>query len=234
MKTGRAVLLATVAVLVLLPGVALAGGNGNPNPRVLPPNSTPYGKSLGEWGGAWWNWALQFPAAQCPLLDPDGSQALNGQSGPVYFLAGTFGWDVERTVTIPTGKALLIPLYNWLFWVPEDGPDEATIRAMANAGVDDAAVLECKVDGVPLINPWAYRAESPPGGFVLHVPPGSVLTDFGYDPGDRYPAVTDGYWLMLTPLPPGEHVIWWHAVAGDPPYFELAVTYNLTVLPGGK
>ncbi len=224
-------LFMSVVVLSLVMSAAYAG---NPNPRVLPPNSTAYGQSLGEWADDWWNWALQFPAAQCPLLDPDGSQALNGQSGPVYFLAGSFGGDVVRTVTIPSGKALLYPLVNYVFWVPEDGPDEATVRALANAGIDETSVLECSVDGVPLGNLSAYRAESPPGGFVLHIPPGSVLTDFGYDPGDRYPAVSDGYWLMLPPLPVGEHVIESYAALGDPPWFELHVTYYLTVAPGGK
>ena len=34
------------------------------------------------------------------------------QSGPVWFLAGTFGGKAERTCTIPSGKAILFPPIN--------------------------------------------------------------------------------------------------------------------------
>ena len=89
------------------------------------------------------------------------------------------------------------------------------------------------IDGVPVIDPWQYRAESAAFSLVLS----DVLADFGYPPGPRSPNVADGYWIMLRPLATGEHTIRFTSAAsysiadGDPfdQEFELDVTYNLTV-----
>ncbi len=57
------------------------------------------------------------------------------------------------------------------------------------------------------------------------------MTDFGVPPGLRFPAVADGYWIGLKPLPAGEHTIVFQAIVGDPlaPDFDLKLTYHLTV-----
>ena len=44
-------------------------------------------------------------AAQSPIGDPTGALGGRNQHGPVWFLDGTFGGSVERTVTIPAGAA---------------------------------------------------------------------------------------------------------------------------------
>ena len=43
--------------------------------------------------------------------------------------------------------------------------------------------------------------------------------------------VTDGYWILLSPLPPGPHTIFIRGVIdfGGGNTFEVEVTYNLTV-----
>ncbi len=230
-----AVLAAALGVMSFHAATTQAG-NGNPNPGVLPPHSQAFGATYGDLAGAWWNWALQFPLGEDPITDDTGEDGDQGQSGPVWFLAGTFGATAERTLTVPAGKALFVPLVNSVWWVPEDGPDEDAVRAGAASSIDTTSVLECTVDGVPLQGLFGYRAASPEGGFVLHIPEGSLATAWGYAPGDRDPAVADGYWLLLAPLSAGEHVIWFHAVKGDPddPIFELEVTYHLTVVGGHK
>jgi len=68
----------------------------NPNPGVLPPHAKPLGKTYGEWGDIWWNWAVQSPSATNPQLDPTGEDCDVGQSGQVWFLAGVFGGDRQR------------------------------------------------------------------------------------------------------------------------------------------
>ena len=37
----------------------------------------------------------------------------------------------------------------------------------------------------------------------------------GFEPGDRFPAVVDGYWILLKPLPPGLHTVTFSADFGD-------------------
>ena len=65
---------------------ALAGSNGNPG--VLPVGSSPHGKTYGEWSAEHWKWTFSFPVDHHPQTDTADCSA--GQSGPVWFLGGTF------------------------------------------------------------------------------------------------------------------------------------------------
>lgn len=113
------VLLVAVSSLRSLP--ALAAGR-NMNPGVMPPQSAAFGKSYAEWGAAWWQWELNAPIDNNPILDTTGEFANFAQQGPVFFLAGSFGEEVVRYVTMPTGKALFFPVANWILTYPEDVP----------------------------------------------------------------------------------------------------------------
>jgi len=232
MYNKRSFLVLAAAVLTVA-ALALAG-TGNPNPRVLPPQSDPFGKTYGEWSGAWWQWAFSIPAWENPVLDLTGEYAAVGQSGPVWFLAGTFGGTAERTVTVPPGKALFFPIYNYV-WVnmPEygDGPwspeQEAFARQLSKDQVDNApAPLACNIDGYEVADITAYRCQTPSGeAYMVTLPEDSLWSIYGVLPGTYGPSVDDGYYLMLAPLPAGTHTI--HFSAGE----YLDVTYHLTVQP---
>jgi hypothetical protein len=58
------------------------------------------------WAQTWWQWVLSIPNTQVanPLFDPNGNSAAIGNTGPVFFLVGTFGGSATRTITIPFGK----------------------------------------------------------------------------------------------------------------------------------
>ena len=199
---------------------------------VIPPGDVPFGQTYGEWGGDWWNWAVQEPNATSPLTDDTGEDAGRNQAGPVWFLAGNFGGTSVRDITVPEGKALFFSVINAAWWTPEDGATEAEVRAAANASIDAVSVLWASVDGVQVLDLPSLRAESPAGGFVLNVPAGSILDEFGgAAPGDHDPTVADGFWVMLEPLPVGNHVINFVGAVGNPmaPDFELDVTYNIFV-----
>jgi len=109
MKKNSLWTLILVVVVVTLPLSAMAE---NPNPGVLPPHSHTYGKTLGEWSAAWWQWAAGIPAENNPLRDETGEDCGIDQSGKVWFLGGTQGGAVERECTVPPGKALLFPVLN--------------------------------------------------------------------------------------------------------------------------
>jgi hypothetical protein len=63
---------------------------------------------------------------------------------------------------------------------------------------------------------------------VLHLPIGAIIDQLFGISGDLAPAVADGFWIMLAPLPVGEHVIHFR---GATPDFETEVIYDLTVAP---
>ena len=209
---------------------AEVGGQGNPG--VLPPNSSVLGKSYGEWGAEWWKWAVSIPLAINPMNDQTGANAAQGQSGSVWFLAGTFCPDLgqcnlataTRTCTVPAGKALFFPVLNGECSTYEgNGTTYGELLACARGSGDIATGLECDVDGVPIKNLEAYRATS--GLFTWGPLPGGNI--FGAPAGLTSPAVQDGYYIMLAPLPPGSHTI--HFAGAFDGFFALDVTYHLQI-----
>jgi len=223
------VTLALVLGLVMPTSTHPAQAQGNPNPGVIP-NNTQY-RTL---SAKWWQWVISIPAATNPLLDATGANCAQGQSGPVWFLAGSTGDTVTRTCTVPIGKQLFFPLLNIIFGSgvfdcdptnPGVPCDVDTLRAGAAGAMDNLLLLEARVDGRELQNLSAYRAQSPV--FSITVPPDPI---FGLPlTGTFTPQVSDGYWLMLAPLPPGNHTIHFKATASFG--FTVEVTYNLTITP---
>jgi hypothetical protein len=233
-------LLALLGALIVAAGIPFAapavGESPNLNPKILPINSMPYGMSYGAWAGAWWRWCYSIPAAVNPVQDQTGENAAIGQSGPVFFLAGTFGGPAERTVTVPAGKALFFPILNYVWinvpelgdnpWSPEQ---EAFARALVAGIMDLATNMTCQIDGRPVLNIDAYRCETPPGEDYM-----VTLPDFSNAwpilPAGTYgPCVDTGYYLMLAPLAAGKHTIHFTGELTTDPPFSLEVTYHLTV-----
>jgi hypothetical protein len=247
---------ATAVVTALLLTTAFGTlAQRNPNPTIAPPHSTPYGHTYGEWGALWWRWLYSIPFDMNPAADTTGEFAAVGQKGPVWFLAGvTVTGTVTRTVEVPAGKALFFPVINSV-WVTTCNGEPRTkegIRALpyVTPFIDAATGLAAEIDGVPVQDLGQYRAESPlfctslayygvttpeeleAAGFCAPGESNPNCTDLPnpeehFGPTDGFgPAMTDGYWLMLSPLNHGQHTIHLTAASGD---FSLDVTYHLTV-----
>lgn len=238
----RGLLSSLLAAALLACGFVSVAADRNAstgNPGVLPPQSNPHGKTYGEWAAAWWQWVLSIPADRNPLTDSTGEFAGEGQDGPVWFVAGTFADSVERSFDVPAGKALFIPVFNWIFGsgvfdcdptVPGVPCVVCDLQDLAAANTETAQILDVSIDGVPLKDVAQYRASSP-GPFSIVYPEDSVV---GVPAGVYFPQVTDGYWLMLAPLSVGTHEIRLHVVAPDTIYgdYEFDVIHHVTVTPG--
>ena len=88
---------------------------------------------------------------------------------------------------------------------------------------------EITVDGVNIGNLDSFRFQSPL--FNLTFPENNIA---GIAP-QTTKAVSDGFWILLEPLPPGRHEIHSKAALGDPTAigttnFALDVRYLLTVV----
>ncbi len=213
--------------MILCAGLMLLAGADNAQAGFVAPGSVVEGKTIAEWTGEWWNWLVKEPFETNPAADPTGAFANRNQSGPVFFVAGSFGGPTdERSFTVSAGKYLLVPLVNYVFWAPEDGADEAAIRAVAASNVDSVTNPYFEIDGVSLPNPLDYREASPAGGFTLFDSP--LLQQIGLPAMDRL-AVADGYWVMLEPLSVGTHTL--RFGGAQPGQFENNVVAHITVTP---
>lgn len=205
------------------------------NPGVYPPSAVPYGRTYGEWGDEWWKWVLGIPAADNPLLDDTGAKAGVDQSGPVWFLVGSGGTSTERTCTVPAGKALFFPMLNWIGWIGTDADTVEGLRAIGKEFANHVTELEAVVDGTALQGLFNFRFHSPSSFYFTSV---DFLGTIGYPAGlDGVPheSYAEGFWVMLEPLPPGDHVIRfggktvYPATYPSTQVFEVTATYHLTV-----
>jgi hypothetical protein len=238
------ILILASCVVVVLGTLAPAALAKNPNPRVIPLNAMTAGMSYGDWGAKWWQWAASPPKDVNPMNDPTGTFAANGQSGKVWFLAGTteafptgpdtFIGKAERSVTVPLGKMIFFPIINLECSTAEgNGATEAELVASCDYFIGHMTPLKATVDGRELRSLTSYRAVSPM--FVLSWPANDV---WGLGLGDvTTNSVADGWWIMLAPLSRGKHVIHWEGsfifstANGDPWNYEMTqdITYHLTV-----
>jgi hypothetical protein len=219
-------------MLLLTSGVQAQAGN--PNPGVLPPNSTPQGETYGEWSSKWFKWAYEPPPSSSPVLDTTGANCAVGQTGHVWFLAGTFFPPgppaVVRFCTIPAGQMLFFPVGNG-FCAGDGFPDGFYgERACATANAQTLTGFKAEVDGVSIkglegdVVDNYYRALTPKPGFDLVLGADNI---FGAPAGTYSPGAGDGVYLMLAPLTPGNHTIHFHAdiKSGG----QIDATYYLTV-----
>jgi len=226
------------------------GGTAS-NARVIPPQAHPHGGTYDEWAAAWWQYMLSVPVSQNPLLDDTGANCAVSQTGHIFFLAGTLGGTAVRTeCVIPTGVMLFLPILNSLCTNEPPPltptPDLAPCAAFTIDLVTDLAV---EIDGAPVGDLTRFRAAAPAFGLTLPednlldlffgpVPAGSCFPDPDVGACVPWVAATDGYWVMLPPLPPGEHTLHISAAVHHPEIgldFVVDVTFApLTVAPRGE
>jgi hypothetical protein len=214
-----------VATLVLIPSALFAGIPGphtvakaagaGAKANELPIGSKPHGKSYEQWSVLWWQWFLPLTAAQfnaCSI----------GQSGPVAFL---LAGPLSCTGSVQPGTALFFPIANIecsnLEPAPFHGDTPAERAACAASFLSIVGTIGVTIDGVPVRHPTSFHALSP--DFSFKVGPDNV---FGIPCSGECSGLSsgDGYYLMLTPLPPGDHTI--HITATG---FGLDTTFNLRV-----
>src|SRR5206468_1694663 len=147
--------------------------------------------------------------------------------------------DVTRDeCTVPAGKSLFFPLLNFVdLHVPGDGLDTPElVRQDLLSLIGPVIELHASVDGVsvgaidPETTPFRACAGGDPACAAAYrvILPGHNL--FGIDAGVYFPAVADGFYLLLEALPAGRHTINFGGTgtfAGSE--FSQEITYHLTV-----
>lgn len=196
-------------------------------PIVVAPGSTVEGKTIAEWTADWWQWAFGQSTPSDAFTDATGEYADVGQSGPVWFIAGTTGGTATRTFDVPSDRYLLFPLVNVV--VSEfdfiGTVTEAQLRAAAASVIDGVDSLLAAIDGVSITDPFSYREASPL--FSLEA---ATDNPFGAPAGSLGNAVSDGFWIMLEPLGLGTHTIEFGGTISGAG-FSVEVTDTITGVP---
>jgi hypothetical protein len=244
-RTGLAAMVAVlVALLVGAPTTASAQTAGF---TIIQPqdSAAQTGKTYGAWSAAWWQYVLSKSVndPNNPLLDATGKGcgASQPDSRPVLFLVGVAGSGTATRdeCTVTAGRVLFFPLVNFVdIHVAGDGLDTPELlRQDLLSLIGPITELHASVDGVSVSNltpkttPYRACAGGDPtcaAAFSVTLP-GQNL--FGAPAGEYAPAVSDGFYLMITPLSSGTHTINFGGkgfFAGSK--FSQEITYHLTVL----
>jgi len=250
--------IVTNIAMVATNACARSGGDDGDKPLVfdrnhshgvIPPQAKLQGKSYGDWGAEWFKWAVSFPYDQNPFIELTGQYQSLHQKGPVWFLGG--GGDGERSLNIPAGKFIFFPVVNLINDYPCPDPtfhpapgqtmeDFLTFGTGTILGATDYIdpwvatdnTMSVKVDGVEVKNLRNYRGLSRLTKFKAD--PSEVALDSCMT-GTEQDMVSDGFWIMLAPLKPGNHTIKLDVVPStlNNPWFDwgfyIHATYHVKV-----
>lgn len=194
---------ALVVALALFSGIV---GASRAAVIVESPHATVAGKTIGAWSAGWWQWAAAMAPPGDSFSDTTGEFANVNQRGPVFFLAGSPGGSNSRQFTVPANTYLLMPLLCGELSQLELGFNQtaAQIQQAARQQADNINSLHATLDGIsiPQATLYLHREVSPNFSFV------AVAGNLVYiPPGASGIAVADGYFLMISPLPPGTYVL---------------------------
>jgi hypothetical protein len=186
---------------------------------TIRPGESIAGTSQADWSKAWWQWAGSFGQMDSPIADMSGKNCHLKQSGPVWFLAGTYGTQrTVRTCTVPRDKYVFFPLINYVVMPSSSASTScASFARTAKEITDQPSVLILELDGRRVEDLATYRQVT------------RECFDMGALANPKYrifPSAANGYYAMLRPLSPGRHVL---NFGGVLPGLSQAVTYTLLV-----
>lgn len=249
----KPVISAILTIVMLLIAATATAQVIPPKPRGMPADARPFGKTYGEWSAAWWKWALSLPATEHPLFDT--APCSTGQSGQVWFLGGKFcsqtstlgcnspTFTADRACTVPSGKALFFPVLNAedAFIEEPPGTSEQTMRSNVKSWEDPpnlmviASIDDWPLQAVRICSSGSFCAPEQSPLFTFTLPDhDNLLAAIGESwvpDGETSAAVSDGYYILLPPLPAGPHTIHFYGMAWT---YSVDATYHITIQPGNQ
>jgi hypothetical protein len=232
------------------PGAPPAESSVPATAYVFPRQATLFGESYEGWAARWWQWVTAIPKSVNPN---EGGPCDVDQSGEVFFLGGNFGGTSSRSCALPAGKAIFFPILNSaVAQCPELAGEgytcevlmsEDQLHDITTGTMDLDKTLTLEIDGQAVDGLDEYRAHSDTFASlapedmedrVWTICAGPIRDNAcGVLVGSEREVVTDGYWVMLRPLPPGDHQIHFASsvIVSGQTVFSLDITYDLVVSP---
>jgi hypothetical protein len=197
------------------------------NPSTFLKGSTPYTVPYEDWITRWWQWNIQIPKEQHPVVNDSLTKCPVGESESVSFLSHKLQGKSQYSCTIPAGRAILLPISTGECTSDEAASNVPQDMIKCATEGDKYLAFDASVDGVRLNGLEQNYAISKI--FNMTVPKDNFLD---LKPG-QWKTATGGYFIFLKPLPEGDHKI--SVIARvtnpvDPSYnFNYDTLYSLKV-----
>jgi hypothetical protein len=162
----------------------------------------------------YWTRILQTPEDQNPINENDLS------ANPIY-LIGNFGGTTNTRLPNPISskQSIVVPVNPVAISEPEANP-KTDLEEIAKKDEDSATQADLEIDGEKYnVKEQKFRVDT--GRFPVGPPTGPCK------------AAADGYYVVIDPLPPGEHKITFEAQVDNPfkeaPPWKSRNTYTFEV-----
>ncbi len=242
----RITAFSAVTFVITLALTASAGASANPSSPsslVFARSAHPYGAAMSTWAQRIDQWIYSEPFDVNPGYDQTGAHCAIDQHGPAWFVPpifvqpGTkhpFIQNATRPCTVPAHHALLLDIGSvvddWPCPDPSFTPPPGEslydfLVADAKPVMDTVNALSVSIDGKAIPGVLSYRFRSAhlfliKGDLSLQPVLDGCIT------GSYQPAIVDGFFMMVKPLPPGFHTIVVHGTntIGDDRTFNYKIT----------
>lgn len=227
-------------------------------PQAFSVNSSPYGVPFKEWTEKWWQWYLSIPKSENHnFVVPEEGAAIeaepvncvelnnkyrNDSDSPVFFVPYVLEEKprlraevTDATCTVPEGKAVLIGIDNGIMDYGDPDVNPKTPASVTEAVKETntyPVVFGIRLNGEPIELTSQDRHRITTDLFNITLPKEDIW-DYPDEGSDTYPAVADGWYLMLKPLPAGDYELTYTTGYNQPnpaPY-EQQVAYHFLVRP---
>jgi hypothetical protein len=208
------------------------------------------GKPLEEWAKEYWQWWITTPETIPKDPETNLDQCIVGSdpAGIMTFLLDTYQTTYNAKCAIPSQRYILVPLLI--------GECDPTVPDPRGKSDNIQEMWECAKDADEIFKLWKVVLDNQvlfensgnsivnqnlteqilvrnSSIFTMNIP---EINRYGA-PAGSYPAVVDGYYLVLNPLPVGEHILEYSIVheipvpgVGIPQQIPGKATYSLTVV----
>jgi hypothetical protein len=195
---------------------------------IYPPDSKPYGLAYQEHIIKDWKRNLSTPIDKNPMEDKSGQWTNSGvaSNSPILYLSGNTGGTTERTYKAPSGVGLFVSIGDACYSQAEKpGSNVEDLHELAKKDQDNTTNAYLKINDQEFKTEdlKKYRFHTEP--FDAEIPAEKAI--FGL-PGGPTKAVADGYYVITSPLTPGNYTIVTKATVSDPSW-DSEVKYNLVV-----
>jgi hypothetical protein len=213
---------------------------------VYPPTSNPVDTPYKEWGMKFFQWWLSNPKTINPLTTSEHGisyECFIGVADHVVFLADpmvslALGPPVTYNCTIPADRPILVLGITELCYYDEIRRTDASLQQCIHAR-NDYAQNDILIDGKRVENVDRFRFTT--DFFNLTWPSNNIFEEPKQgNPFTTAKTLLDGWWVMLRPLPPGNHTIEVGVTQIIPPSLQdpgaesenlnLKLIYNLNVV----